>query len=249
MVPAHRRAVFLTAAVAVVVVCGRGTPVSAQEHADPSEIASFVEEFCYRCHGPLTQSAGINLAALVEMRPLVRNRDRWDRVVGMLDTGRMPPPSAPQPLASVRADMLAILNREIRDFDYSTLDDPGFERMRRLTHTEYDSTLRDLFGVDLSLTDRFPDELTGSSGFENSANTLFLQPSLMERYIAVAERVVELALPELPTTETHRRTRALAGHAVLQKHTANHSLGGRPAGRDCLLRPGRTQAGAARDQA
>ena len=209
MVPAYRRAVLLTAAVAAVVVCGRGTPVSAQEHADPSEIVPLVEEFCYRCHGPLTQSAGINLAALVAERPLVRNRDTWNRVVGMLDTARMPPPTAPQPSAAVRAEMLAILNREIRDFDYSTLDDPGFERMRRLTHTEYDSTLRDLFGVDLSLTDRFPNELTGSSGFENSANTLFLQPPLMERYIAVAERVVELALPELSTTELHRRTRAL----------------------------------------
>ena len=109
----------------------------------------------------------------------------------------------------VRDEMLAILGREIRDFDYSTIDDPGFERMRRLTHAEYDRTVRDLIGVDLNPTDRFPDELTGSSGFENSSNTLFLQPSLMERYIAVAERIVELALPDEPTTETHRRTRDL----------------------------------------
>ena len=56
--------------------------------------------------------------------------------------------------------MLAILGREIRDFDYSTIDDPGFERMRRLTHAEYDRTVRDLFGVDLNPTDRFPDEVT-----------------------------------------------------------------------------------------
>ncbi len=203
------RPVVLTAAVAVVVVCGSGTPVMAQEYTDSSEITHLVEEFCVRCHGPQTQSAGIDLAALVQVRPLVRHRDTWDRVVGMLDTGRMPPPTAAQPSVGVRAEMLAILNREIRDFDYSTIDDPGFERMRRLTHAEYDNTLRDLFGVELRLTDRFPDELTGSSGFENSANTLFLQPSLMERYIAVAERAVELALPEVPTTETHRRTRAL----------------------------------------
>ena len=200
---------MLTAAVAVVVVWVSGAPVWAQEHAEPSAIAPLVEEFCVRCHGPQTQSAGIDLATLVQVRPLVRHRDTWDRVVGMLDTGRMPPPTAAQPSVAVRAEMLAILDREIRDFDYSTIDDPGFERMRRLTHAEYDNTLRDLFGVELRLTDRFPDELTGLSGFENSANTLFLQPSLMERYIAVAERAVELALPGVPITETHRRTRAL----------------------------------------
>ncbi|MEE2638566.1 MAG: DUF1592 domain-containing protein, partial [Acidobacteriota bacterium] len=66
-----------------------------------------------------------------------------------------------------------------------------------------------LFGVDLNVTDRFPDELIGSSGFENSSNTLFLQPSLMERYIAAAERVVVLSLPEEPSTDAHRRSHEL----------------------------------------
>ena len=196
-------------AVVLLLVSGWGSPSWAQERSTPNEIAPLVEEFCYRCHGPQTQSAGINLATLVKARPLVRNRHTWNRVVGVLDVKRMPPPGAPQPSDAVRDEMLAILGREIRDFDYSTIDDPGFERMRRLTHGEYDSTVRDLFGVELNATDRFPAELTGSSGFENSSNTLFLQPSLMERYIAVAERIVELALPEEPTTETHRRTRDL----------------------------------------
>ena len=161
MVPIRRRPIVLPAAVALVVVCGSGAPVGAQEPDDSSAITPLVEEFCVRCHGPQTPSAGIDLATLSQVRPLVRHRDAWDRVVGMLDTGRMPPPTATQPSVAVRAEMLAILNREIRDFDYSTIDDPGFEPMRRLTHAEYDNTLRDLFGVELRLTDRFPDELTG----------------------------------------------------------------------------------------
>ena len=58
---------------------------------------------------------------------------------------------------------------------------------------------------------RFPDELSGASGFVNSANTLFLQPTLMERYIAVAERIVEIALPAraAATTEVNLQTREL----------------------------------------
>ena len=59
------------------------------------------------------------------------------------------------------------------------------------------------------MTDRFPTELTGSTGFENSANTLFLQPALMERYIASAQRIVDLALPETPETAAHAATREL----------------------------------------
>ena len=97
----------------------------------------------------------------------------------------------------------------IDHFDYSTLDDPGYEPLRRLTHRELDNTLRDLVGADFSVTERFPAELTGASGFDNSANTLFLESTLMERYIAAAERVVELMLPADPTTEAQRRAHAL----------------------------------------
>ena len=81
--------------------------------------------------------------------------------------------------------------------------------MRRLTHRELDNTLRDLLGADFTLTDRFPAELTGASGFDNTANTLFLESTLMERYIAAAERVVELMLPAEPSTAAERRAHDL----------------------------------------
>jgi len=171
----------------------------AQQNVETPEIFPLVEEFCYRCHGSQTQTAGINLSALVTQLPLVKNRDTWNRVIDALEIGKMPPAGAPQPSDEIRETMVSVLGDAIHDFDYSTIDNPGFERMRRLTHEEFDNTVGDLFGVDLNVTDRFPSELIGASGFENSSNTLFLQPSLMERYIAVAERIVELALTEEAT--------------------------------------------------
>ena len=182
---------------------------SAQTDAGAHPVAPLAEQFCYRCHGPQTQTAGIDLARLAGERPLVRNRETWERVVEALDEGKMPPAGARPLPPEVRRRMAALLHRDIEEFDYSTIDDPGFESLRRLTHTEYDNTVRDLFGVELNVTDRFPDELTGSSGFENSSNTLFLQPALMERYIAAAERVVELALPAEPTDARRRASREL----------------------------------------
>ena len=188
---------------------GTAAAASAQTDAGAHAVAPLAEQYCYRCHGAQTQTAGINLATLVAERPLVRNRETWTRVIEALDEGKMPPAGAPQLPADVRREMVGLLHRDIEEFDYSTIDDPGFELMRRLTHTEYDNTTRDLFGVALNVTDRFPDELTGSSGFENSSNTLFLQPALMERYIAAAERVVELALPAEPPDAAHRASRDL----------------------------------------
>ncbi|HIE91418.1 MAG TPA: DUF1592 domain-containing protein, partial [Acidobacteria bacterium] len=211
----------LTALIAGLATAVAGASASAQTPADPHEIAPLVEEYCYRCHGPQTQTAGIDLSTLVEQRPLVKNRETWTRVIDVLEKGKMPPASAPQPANDVRQQMVGLLNRDIEQFDYSTIDDPGFELMRRLTHAEYDNTVRDLFGVELNVTDRFPSELTGSSGFENSANTLFLQPSLMERYIAVAERVVDVALPTAPTSAVHRASRDLIFVATPDAQTSD----------------------------
>ena len=181
--------------------------VNGQIPSHALSIKPFVERFCFQCHGPQTQTAGINLAALVNEQPLVRNREIWSKVMAALDVGKMPPQGMPQPSASERRRLLDALVDSIDNFDYSTIDNPGFEPMRRLTHKEYDNTIRDLLGVDLKPAQRFPSELTGASGFDNSANTLFLQPSLMERYIAAAERVVELALPIEPKTAAHQRSR------------------------------------------
>lgn len=175
--------------------------------AAPSDIEAVTEQFCSRCHNSDTATAGIDFSALLTDLPLVRNREAWERTIAIVEARRMPPPSAQQPDERQRASLLEALDGEIRHFDYSNVEDPGFESLKRLTHTEYDHTIRDLFGVELNPTQRFTPEMSGDGGFDNSANTLFLQSSLMERYIAAAERVVEDALPETPRTHDHEVAR------------------------------------------
>ena len=182
--------------------------------------APLLERYCFRCHGPQTQTAGVNLDALIDQRPLVRNRESWTRVMDALEVGKMPPAGAPQPAVTERDTLHALLSDAIDNFDYSTVDDPGYEPMKRLTHRELDNTLRDLVGANFTVTDRFPAELTGASGFDNTANTLFLESTLMERYIAAAERVVELMLPSAPATEAERRA-----HELVFVATPGGSLG------------------------
>ena len=59
-----------------------------------------------------------------------------------------------------------------------------------MTHHELVHTC-DLLGVSLNVRDSFPTDLGGESGFDNSANTLFIQPILMERYLAAIEKAIE----------------------------------------------------------
>ena len=184
-------------------------PSVAAEPAEAHPAAPLIDRYCAGCHGPQTQTAGLNLTSLAGQQPLVRNRETWTRVIDALEVGKMPPAGAPQPTDADRTTLAALLTDAIDNFDYSTVDNPGFEPVRRLTHRELDLTLRDLVGATFSVTERFPAELTGASGFDNSANTLFLESTLMERYIAAAERVVELMLPDALATDAERRAHEL----------------------------------------
>ena len=184
-------------------------PSVAAEPAEAHPAAPLIDRYCAGCHGPQTQTAGLNLTSLAGQQPLVRNRETWTRVIDALEVGKMPPAGAPQPTDVDRTALAALLTDAIDNFDYSTVDNPGFEPVRRLTHRELDLTLRDLVGATFTVTERFPAELTGASGFDNSANTLFLESTLMERYIAAAERAVELMLPDAPATDAERRAHQL----------------------------------------
>ncbi len=184
-------------------------PSVAAEPAEAHPAAPLIDRYCAGCHGPQTQTAGLNLTSLAGQQPLVRNRETWTRVIDALEVGKMPPAGAPQPTDADRTALATLLTDAIDNFDYSTVDNPGFEPVRRLTHRELDLTLRDLVGATFTVTERFPVELTGASGFDNSANTLFLESTLMERYIAAAERAVELMLPDAPATDAERRAHQL----------------------------------------
>ncbi len=169
-----------------------------------------LSQHCFRCHGEEKAKGGLNLVRLLAQQPLIQNRERWNHVIDLVAAGNMPPEDETQPEAAERQSILHLLDWELNHFDFSTIDNPGFENARRLTNQEYNRTVSDLFGMPLSPADRFPADLTGASGFENSANTLFLQPSRMERYISAAERIVETVLPaENPAGETSTSFRRL----------------------------------------
>jgi hypothetical protein len=68
--------------------------------------------------------------------------------------------------------------------------------IHRLSRTEYNCTVRDLFGVDAKPADKFPSEGGGGGGFDNNADTLFIPPILLERYLRAADEIIEQAATE-----------------------------------------------------
>lgn len=168
------------------------------------KIVPLLKTVCGDCHSGESSEGGLDLATLVLEQPLVVNRTHWINVIQQLKVRSMPPADVKQPKESDRRTMVAWLTNAIDNFDYSTVKQPGYEQARRLTHEEYNNTIRDLTGIDIRPADRFPADLTATSGFENSANSLFLQPITMERYIGAAEVIATAVWPDQPVSDEQR---------------------------------------------
>ncbi|MEM9940848.1 MAG: DUF1592 domain-containing protein [Planctomycetota bacterium] len=194
---------------AVIWICSLifALPVQAEERVQKSGVALF-KQFCFDCHSGGSSEAGNDIENLFLAKPIVKNRKSWNRIKQLIEYETMPPSDYDQPSSYERKLMLEWIQDNVDQFDYSTVKHPGWEPVRRMTHLEYNNTIRDLLGVKMNLVEKFPRELVGNTGFENSANTLFLQPALMERYIAAAERATTAA-NIFESSDTHQFNNAL----------------------------------------
>lgn len=156
-----------------------------------SQVLPLFRQACFDCHSTESNEGELDLESLMTERPLVKNRLKWINVYEQTRNHVMPPEDADALGESKRRKMVAWIHNEIHNFDYSTVSNPGFESTRRLTHREYSNTVGDLFGEELNVISKFPADMSATSGFDNSANSLFIQPLLMEKYIQISEFIAE----------------------------------------------------------
>jgi carboxymethylenebutenolidase len=74
----------------------------------------------------------------------------------------------------------------------------GYVMSRRLNRAEYLNTVRDLFGgrIDFHLDRLLPADAGGGEGFDTTGSTLFTSSIHLEKYLAVAEQITRLVLPD-----------------------------------------------------
>ena len=156
-----------------------------------TDVVRTLEAYCFDCHDSGTAKGDLDLEQALLDKPLVRNRLLWENVTERIRSGDMPPRKKPQPSEAERLRLRAWLRQEIEQFPYEKVRNPGYLQARRLTREEYNRTIRDLIGLDLRPADQFPVDFSGSSGFSNSSNTLFLATAHLDRYLTSAELVID----------------------------------------------------------
>jgi hypothetical protein len=156
-------------------------------------VQPFLEDTCLPCHNERRKRGGLSLAAFQSADSVARDPNVWEQALAKIRTGEMPPEDDPRPHPETLEAVTRWIDLELDRVDRTAAPDPGRVTIRRLNRTEYNNTIRDLLGVDLSPADDFPQDDSGY-GFDNIGDVLSVSPVLMERYLLAAERLARTAV-------------------------------------------------------
>jgi hypothetical protein len=157
------------------------------------DVRPILDEVCTRCHNEKKANAGLNFTPFMDPATIEARRDTWETIVDKVKSGDMPPVDEDPLSVRERAGLVACLEAAFARDDRELKPDPGHVPVHRLTRVEYTNTVHDLLGVDVRATDEFPPDDSGY-GFDNIGDVLTVSPALMQRYLAVAEKIAARAV-------------------------------------------------------
>src|SRR5262249_2714084 len=137
-------------------------PVSGQELLPPpaesktegqsamAQVRAFLNQHCLECHGAEKPKGMFRIDKLSADFRDQAGRERWLAVLKRVQAGEMPPKAKPRPPAS---EIAAITSWISARAEASSRAAEGRVVLRRLNRAEYETTVRDLLGVDVNLKD------------------------------------------------------------------------------------------------
>jgi len=171
---------------------------SAPNPADAgAEAQANVTKYCTTCHNERLKTAGLVLDPAAMTRPGDES-ETFEKVLRQLRAGTMPPPGAARPPQTFYTRTAAYLAHELETSAAARPNPGALPLAHRLTRTEYANVILDLLALpdlpkELEYATLLPPD-NASSGFDNLADTLFVSPATMERYLAAAQKISRLAV-------------------------------------------------------
>jgi hypothetical protein len=156
-----------------------------------------LQNYCVDCHSDEGAEAELNLASLSDDLDDAESMRRWILVHDRLASGEMPPAGAPRPTQTERSTAIAELRSSLTEADRARND----VVLRRLNRNEYDNTIRDLFGIEISVKERLPRD-TASFGFDNVGEGLAVSAEAAAAYLSAADATLDAVFG--PATEPQR---------------------------------------------
>jgi mono/diheme cytochrome c family protein len=171
---------------------------AAQQSAPPSAVATqkaLMDRYCLTCHTQRLKERGTVPIALdsLDLARVGTNAAAWEKVVVKMRAGLMPPAGSPRPDKAAHDAFASWLESEL-DRNGAARPNPGrTEPFHRLNRAEYRNAIRDILDLDVDVASLLPADDV-SYGFDNIAGVLKMSPTLLERYLAAAQKVSRVAV-------------------------------------------------------
>ncbi|MEK0446842.1 MAG: hypothetical protein RLZZ399_2163 [Verrucomicrobiota bacterium] len=157
----------------------------------------FFRDYCVECHGPKKQEGKLRLDEISFALDSVETADRWQKILGQINSGEMPPEDARQPSKIVKSDFLDNLSQTLVHARRTLSDTQGKITMRRLNRREYQNSIRDLLGVRVDVQDLPADG--GAGTFDTVGSALFMSSDQFERYLELGRKALDHCFAKLDT--------------------------------------------------
>jgi mono/diheme cytochrome c family protein len=161
----------------------------------------FLAQHCLGCHGPKTAKAGYRIDLLGTDFAAPQVAEQWKEVMDRINAGEMPPNGQPRPNAEQTRTITAWVASRLRDVELAARNAGGRIPMRRLNRDEYANTVRDLLKLDERIVRPLIEELPAdgqAEGFDRLGVALFFDQTQIERNLAVASQIANLAIVTEP---------------------------------------------------
>ena len=166
-------------------------PLSDLDQRFEEKIEKYLNRFCTDCHGEEEPEAGVRLD-LLDAQFKEESLGLWKVIKKQLLDGSMPPEESSKPSPQELSEWVDWIDDGLTMAKKRVV--PKLGMSRRLTVEQYENTLQQLLGIQDELTASLPPDAPSKDGFLNNQSTLQLSPRLLEAYLEIAQRALEIAI-------------------------------------------------------
>ena len=167
------------------------SPCLADVSSGPSQ--QFLAETCFRCHSGETHEGALNLEKLGTDLQDLSLLNIWTRVHDRIANREMPPKSESRPNTAQTQKFLSELSDDLNRADLIHRR----TTLRRLNRVEYEKTVCDLFGINISLKDLLPED-SETAGFDTVGDGLGISAEHLLGYLQASDQLVTKILEPDP---------------------------------------------------
>jgi hypothetical protein len=187
----------------------QAAPQAGATQAGPNAASqrALLDKYCVACHNTKAKAAGLDSSLRltlddIDLTNVSDSAQVLERVVRKLRAGMMPPHGMPRPDPATYTGLLTWLQTELDRSAVPHMPPPGLHRLNR---TEYHNAIRDLLDLEIDPAKYLPSD-DSTAGFDNIAGALGISSTLVEAYVAAAQKISRLAIgvPEGPTLVVYR---------------------------------------------